>query len=173
MLKTETCKTTPPQPVQSHLALTTVVPDGTHWKGPPSLLCHLLHAGEENDNTSAVLDGVLPKEYLIGSSCAGGTICTCNAALSFSNAWMYRKGPSTTAANIYLRSLLTENPSTAGGIFAASKFCSNEVTTLCPTHFSYIESSFPFLQSAVSANPSASCCCNTKVKPRLYGRGDF
>lgn len=31
--------------------------------------------------------------------------------------------------------------------FAASKFCSNEVTTLCPTRFSYIKPSFPSLQS--------------------------
>lgn len=73
---------------------------------------------------------------------------------------------------IYLRGLLTEDPSTAGRILAASKFSSNEVTTLCSTHFSKARSSFPSLQRAVfSASHSASLCCNAKVKLLLNGRG--
>lgn len=60
-----------------HGGLFSLTSDVTHWEGPPSLFSHLLHAlcnileEKGNANSSTVLGGVLPKEYQIGSSCAG------------------------------------------------------------------------------------------------------
>lgn len=113
-----------------------------------------------------------PRNIKLEAAVLEGAACTCNIALSFSNDWMYRKR-SLHQSSEYLFEKSADRKSFHRG----QNLCSQQILQQWSDHT--VPHTF-FLckiilsisaKYSISANHSASCCCNTKVKLGPYGRG--